>query len=70
MLNRYTRSSKNDPHQWKFLCIEEPFDLTNTARSVYDVAEFKRIRDVFYNSYKTLSNTHSLDSILVRVNER
>lgn len=64
---RYARSLKNDPHQWKFLCIEEPFDLSNTARSVYDPIQFRRIRNVFNKSYKTLVRERSLASILCNV---
>lgn len=61
---RYARSVKNDPHQWKFLCIEEPFDLSNTARSVYDPMQFKRIRNVFHKSYKILVRERNLSGIL------
>lgn len=61
---RYARSPKNDPHQWKYLCIEEPFDLTNTARSVYDLPSFKRIKGVFNKSYKILASCHDLNAIL------
>lgn len=60
---RRARSLKNDPHQWKYLCIEEPFDLTNTARSVYDPVAFERIKKVFCESYKELQKTKSLNSI-------
>lgn len=69
---RYARSQKNDPHSWKYLCIEEPFDLTNTARSVYDLEAFKRIRRVFYNSFKLLHETHDISCILkdIEANER
>ncbi|KAB0802132.1 hypothetical protein PPYR_04318 [Photinus pyralis] len=66
---RYARSLKNDPHQWKYLCIEEPFDLTNTARSVYDLATFKRIQKVFEVSSSTLMKTEDLSRILVNVND-
>ncbi|KAJ0174933.1 hypothetical protein K1T71_009074 [Dendrolimus kikuchii] len=52
---RAARAHKNDPHQWKLLCVEEPFDLTNTARSVYDPDTFEKIVRTFRESYKRLS---------------
>ncbi|KAF5270352.1 hypothetical protein FQR65_LT05540 [Abscondita terminalis] len=66
---RYARSPKNDPHQWKYLCIEEPFDLTNTARSVYDLLTFKRIQRVFQISSNLLLETENLNCILMIANE-
>ncbi|XP_046750414.1 poly(A) RNA polymerase gld-2 homolog A-like isoform X2 [Diprion similis] len=60
---RRARSYKNDPHQWKYLCIEEPFDLTNTARSVYDPDVFERIKRVFKKSYLMLKKNNDLSSI-------
>lgn len=66
---RYARSQKNDPHQWKYLCIEEPFDLTNTARSVYDLVTFKRIQKVFQDSFNTLRKTGNLSCILMNMDE-
>lgn len=60
---RMARSHKNDPHQWKHLCIEEPFDLTNTARSVYDPEIFERIKAVFIASHNRLEHTRDLISI-------
>lgn len=65
---RRARSLKNDPHQWKCLCIEEPFDLTNTARSVYDPDVFERIKQVFDHTYQKLKKDHNLASIFVKVN--
>ncbi|XP_076757901.1 poly(A) RNA polymerase gld-2 homolog A isoform X2 [Xylocopa sonorina] len=64
---RRARSYKNDPHQWKYLCIEEPFDLTNTARSVYDPDVFTRIKHVFDYTYQNLKH-HDLARIFVKVN--
>ncbi|KAL0821355.1 hypothetical protein ABMA28_005944 [Loxostege sticticalis] len=52
---RAARASKNDPHQWKLLCVEEPFDLTNTARSVYDPETFEKIVATFRDSYARLA---------------
>lgn len=60
---RLARSQKNDPHQWKYLCIEEPFDLTNTARSVYDPEVFQQVKSVFVSSYNKLNETRDLMGI-------
>ncbi|CAG7784890.1 unnamed protein product [Allacma fusca] len=65
-----TRSYKNDPHQWKYLCVEEPFDLTNTARSVYDKEAFDKIRGVFYASWQRLAYTRDLESIFHEIPEQ
>ncbi|KAJ3666288.1 hypothetical protein Zmor_001741 [Zophobas morio] len=63
-LCKQAKSPKNDPHQWKFLCIEEPFDLSNTARSVFDVEIFKHIKQVIIASYKELACNKVLNQIL------
>ncbi|XP_055909668.1 putative uncharacterized protein DDB_G0289263 [Eupeodes corollae] len=60
---RQAKSLKNDIHQWKELCIEEPFDLTNTARSVYDYDTFERVKLVFITSYRVLQETLDINSI-------
>jgi poly(A) RNA polymerase GLD2 len=65
-----TRSYKNDPHQWKYLCVEEPFDLTNTARSVYDKEAFDKIRGVFYASWQRLAYTRDLESVFHEIPEQ
>lgn len=57
------KSPKNDIGQWKQLCIEEPFDLTNTARSVYDIDIFNRIKMVFITSYTKIKETMDLSTI-------
>ena len=44
--------------------LPEPFDLTNTARSVYDEEVFKRVRKVFLDSYKLLDEKRDLSAIL------
>ncbi|BFG01521.1 poly(A) RNA polymerase gld-2 homolog B [Drosophila madeirensis] len=56
---RLAKSYKNDAYQWKELNIEEPFDLSNTARSVYDGATFERVKATFVASARALE--HSLD---------
>ncbi|KAG7171314.1 Poly(A) RNA polymerase gld-2 A-like [Homarus americanus] len=61
---RNVQSRKNDSRMWKYLCIEEPFDLTNTARSVYDEAVFERVKKVFVDSYKQLNEKRDLSYIL------
>lgn len=61
---REYRSPKNTSTQWHFICCEEPFDRTNTARSVSDFESFKRVTKVFQNSYCRLKQTHNLVSIL------
>ncbi|XP_030371632.1 poly(A) RNA polymerase gld-2 homolog A isoform X2 [Scaptodrosophila lebanonensis] len=60
---RASKAAKNDVHQWNELCIEEPFDQTNTARSVYDPETFDRIRAIFQACYRRLESTRNLDSI-------
>jgi len=61
---QYYSSPKNSPHMWKSLCIEEPFDHTNTARSVYDPGVFGQIKFVFHRSREELLKTGDLESIL------
>ncbi|XP_017082597.2 poly(A) RNA polymerase gld-2 homolog A [Drosophila eugracilis] len=60
---RVATAPKNDIHQWNELCIEEPFDQTNTARSVYDSDTFERIRAIFMASYRRLDTARTLNSI-------
>lgn len=60
---RVVRTFKNDPHHWRQLCIEEPFDLTNTARSVFDAVVFEQIKSVFSTCWRRLKDTNDLSSI-------
>ncbi|XP_013391307.1 poly(A) RNA polymerase GLD2-like [Lingula anatina] len=55
---------RNPVSQWKWLCIEEPFNLSNTARSVYDEYAFQRIRKVFRVCALELRQSGNLDSVL------
>lgn len=61
---RYYVNSKNTPTQWRWICIEEPFDRTNTARSVWDERAFTEILNVFRSSHYRLERTKNLNSIL------
>ncbi|KAH9503294.1 Glycerol 2-dehydrogenase (NADP(+)) [Bulinus truncatus] len=63
---RHEISDRNNSMQWKFLNIEEPFDKSNTARSVYDNYVFKRILRVFDVSYKTLERSRNVKDIFRR----
>lgn len=60
---RNARSPKNDPNHWLTLCIEEPFDLTNTARSAYNGEIFAKIKDVFFRSFYRLKSSRTLESV-------
>ncbi|KAL4141673.1 hypothetical protein QTP88_004265 [Uroleucon formosanum] len=60
---RMADSAKNNPGQWKFIGIEEPFEKTNTARSVNNYNVFAQIKEAITNSYNQLKETMSLDSI-------
>lgn len=44
--------------------IEEPFDLTNTARSVYDMYTFTEIKHIFRKSAQVLKSQKNFDSIV------
>ncbi|XP_033248126.1 poly(A) RNA polymerase gld-2 homolog B isoform X2 [Drosophila miranda] len=60
---RLAKSCKNDAYQWKELNIEEPFDLSNTARSVYDFATFERVKATFGASARALEHTLDINSV-------
>ena len=48
---------------WPRFCFLEPFELTNTARSVYNGAVFHKILNVFEKSASVLKRTRSLTSL-------
>lgn len=60
---RLARAPKNEASHWQTLCIEEPFDLTNTARSTYDWDIFVKIKSVFFQSWRKLNETKNVDSL-------
>jgi poly(A) RNA polymerase GLD2 len=47
--------------EWKYLLIEEPFDLTNTARSVFDQRVFSQIINVFKKSAEIYGSLRNVD---------
>jgi len=56
------RSSRDEP-QWteKYICIEEPFDQSNTARAVYSEEKFFRIRQTFEDAQKRIERKRNFD---------
>lgn len=57
------KTPKNDANHWQTLCIEEPFDLTNTARSTYDGEIFEKIKNVFFQSWRRLKESKTLECL-------
>uniref|UniRef100_A0A2K6EFA8 polynucleotide adenylyltransferase n=1 Tax=Propithecus coquereli TaxID=379532 RepID=A0A2K6EFA8_PROCO len=55
-----------DGIEWrnKYICVEEPFDGTNTARAVHEKQKFDMIKDQFIKSWHRLKNKRDLNSIL------
>ncbi|XP_065517925.1 poly(A) RNA polymerase GLD2 isoform X4 [Lathamus discolor] len=55
-----------DDSEWRnrFICIEEPFDRTNTARAVHEKQKFDLIRSQFLKSWRLLRNKKDLNCIL------
>ncbi|NXY14739.1 GLD2 polymerase, partial [Atrichornis clamosus] len=55
-----------DGTEWrnKFICIEEPFDGTNTARAVHEKQKFDMIRGEFAQAWQLLRDKKDLNYIL------
>ncbi|XP_060091847.1 poly(A) RNA polymerase GLD2 isoform X1 [Heteronotia binoei] len=55
-----------DGIEWrnKFICVEEPFDRTNTARAVHEKQKFDIIIDEFRKSWQRLRDRKDLNCIL------
>uniref|UniRef100_A0A8B9P6Y7 polynucleotide adenylyltransferase n=1 Tax=Apteryx owenii TaxID=8824 RepID=A0A8B9P6Y7_APTOW len=55
-----------DGIEWrnKFICVEEPFDGTNTARAVHEKQKFDIIKDEFMKSWQILRDKKDLNCIL------
>lgn len=50
--------------QWNYICIEEPFNYSNTAHSVHDQYVFDKIRFAFVEDYEKLEHTRDLHAFL------
>ncbi|XP_017925938.1 poly(A) RNA polymerase GLD2 isoform X1 [Manacus vitellinus] len=55
-----------DGIEWrnKFICVEEPFDGTNTARAVHEKQKFDMIRGEFAQAWRVLRDKKDLKCIL------
>ncbi|NXE94387.1 GLD2 polymerase, partial [Menura novaehollandiae] len=55
-----------DGIEWrnKFICVEEPFDGTNTARAVHEKHKFDMIRGEFAQAWRLLQEKKDLNCIL------
>ncbi|XP_025892516.1 poly(A) RNA polymerase GLD2 isoform X3 [Nothoprocta perdicaria] len=55
-----------DGIEWrnKYICVEEPFDGTNTARAVHEKHKFDIIKDEFMKSWQILRDKKDLHCIL------
>ncbi|NXK88168.1 GLD2 polymerase, partial [Formicarius rufipectus] len=62
-----------DGIEWrnKFICVEEPFDGTNTARAVHEKQKFDMIRGEFSQAWRLLRDKKDLNCVLpLRANEQ
>ncbi|XP_076854146.1 poly(A) RNA polymerase GLD2 isoform X2 [Brachyhypopomus gauderio] len=57
---------KPNCREWrdKFICVEEPFDGSNTARAVHEKIKFDSIKEQFIESWQVLQAKKDLNSIL------
>ncbi|XP_066037343.1 poly(A) RNA polymerase GLD2 [Chamaea fasciata] len=58
--------ARPDGVEWrdKFICVEEPFDGTNTARAVHEKQKFDVIRAEFAQAWRVLRDKKDLNCIL------
>ncbi|XP_055487641.1 poly(A) RNA polymerase GLD2 isoform X3 [Leucoraja erinacea] len=57
---------KTNEMEWKnkYICVEEPYDRTNTARAVHEKCKFDMIKKEFVQSWHKLKEKRDLFSIL------
>ncbi|XP_003643001.2 poly(A) RNA polymerase GLD2 [Gallus gallus] len=55
-----------DDIEWrnKYICVEEPFDRTNTARAVHEKQKFDTIKEEFLKSWQILRDKKDLSFVL------
>lgn len=58
--------ARPDGIEWrnKFICVEEPFDGTNTARAVHEKQKFDMIRGEIAQAWRLLQDKKDLNYIL------
>jgi poly(A) RNA polymerase GLD2 len=65
LIDRNEISLRNDfPKEWKYICIEEPFDGSNTAHTCTKYSAFNRILVAFQKSYHLIQQKQTLSSVL------
>ncbi|XP_075038468.1 poly(A) RNA polymerase GLD2 isoform X2 [Mixophyes fleayi] len=57
---------RTDGIEWrnKYICVEEPFDRTNTARAVHEKHKFDMIQEEFMKAWVRLRDNRDLNSVL------
>ncbi|XP_063819571.1 poly(A) RNA polymerase GLD2 isoform X2 [Pseudophryne corroboree] len=57
---------RTDGIEWrnKYICVEEPFDRTNTARAVHEKYKFDMIQEEFMKAWVRLRDNRDLNSVL------
>ncbi|VDM44064.1 unnamed protein product [Toxocara canis] len=58
------RSQFNNMAQWNYICIEEPFTLSNTAHSIHSQMAFDAIKKALVDGYKELYVNRDLHAFL------
>lgn len=51
--------------QWKYICVEEPFDQSNTARAVYNWDMYQQIVRAFHDTLEQLQSSRSPECLLL-----